>query len=161
LASYYPIHILPAGSPNVYALTNAANYVSGIIVPLSMVTVFGSNMGPSELSPLRLDAAGRLSSELGGTRLLIDGKPAPLVYASAEQDAGDIATAAFPAQFATLVRIGGRPAEVLYGGTAPGLLIGVCQVNARIPANAESGAQSVQFSMGPWSSHALAEVIVQ
>jgi hypothetical protein len=32
------------------------------------------------------------------------------------------------------VMIGGQPAEVIYSGAAPGLVAGVVQVNARVPA---------------------------
>ncbi len=39
------------------------------------------------------------------------------------------------------VTIGGRNAEVLYAGAAPGLVAGVVQVNARIPADVVPGAQ--------------------
>ena len=37
------------------------------------------------------------------------------------------------------VRVGGRPAEVLYAGGAPGLVAGVMQINARIPDDAPAG----------------------
>ena len=38
------------------------------------------------------------------------------------------------------VSIGGKAAEVLYAGPAPGLLSGVCQVNARVPSGLASAA---------------------
>ncbi len=47
-----------------------------------------------------------------------------------------------PAQLAVLpvkVTVGGMGAEVLYAGEAPGLIQGIVQVNARIPANAPVG----------------------
>jgi uncharacterized protein (TIGR03437 family) len=37
------------------------------------------------------------------------------------------------------VTVGGRPAEVLYAGAAPGLVAGVMQINARIPDDAPTG----------------------
>jgi uncharacterized protein (TIGR03437 family) len=37
-------------------------------------------------------------------------------------------------------QIGGQPAEVLYAGTAPGLVDGVIQVNLRVPAASQTGA---------------------
>jgi uncharacterized protein (TIGR03437 family) len=37
------------------------------------------------------------------------------------------------------VRIGGRVAEVLYFGAAPGLVAGVSQANVRIPADVSTG----------------------
>ncbi|MBI3696385.1 MAG: hypothetical protein HY238_16300 [Acidobacteria bacterium] len=42
------------------------------------------------------------------------------------------------------VRIGGQAAEVLYAGSAPGLVAGVIQINARVPQAARSGvAQAI------------------
>ena len=47
------------------------------------------------------------------------------------------------------VRIGGREAEVTYAGGAPGLVAGVIQVNARVPADlAETGAMPVVLQVG-------------
>jgi uncharacterized protein (TIGR03437 family) len=46
------------------------------------------------------------------------------------------------------VQIGGRRAEVLYAGPAPGLVAGVMQINARVPESALGGIQSVQITVG-------------
>jgi trimeric autotransporter adhesin len=45
------------------------------------------------------------------------------------------------------VSIGGQPAEVRYAGSAPGLVAGVLQVNARIPDGVRSGAASVVLTV--------------
>ena len=42
-------------------------------------------------------------------------------------------------------RIGGTPAVVEFAGAAPGFVSGLFQVNVRIPANASTGAQPVEF----------------
>ena len=53
------------------------------------------------------------------------------------------------------VTIGGQPAEVLYAGSAPGLVSGVLQVNARIPAGVTTGpAIPVVVTVGGASSQA-------
>ena len=53
------------------------------------------------------------------------------------------------------VRIGGRVAEVLYAGPAPGLVVGAMQVNARVPGDATVGpAIPVAISVGAWTSQA-------
>lgn len=59
------------------------------------------------------------------------------------------------------VRIGGKNAEVLYAGAAPGLVAGVFQVNVRIPADVEAGAQPVIVQVGANSSPADVTVAVQ
>ena len=44
--------------------------------------------------------------------------------------------------------IGGRRADVLYAGSAPGQVSGMCQVNLRIPADLEPGTQAVEVQVG-------------
>ena len=45
------------------------------------------------------------------------------------------------------VTIGGRPAEVVFSGLAPGI-VGLYQINVRIPADAPSGLQPVTIQVG-------------
>jgi uncharacterized protein (TIGR03437 family) len=53
---------------------------------------------------------------------------------------GQIAADIYPAPILPVsVFIGGLPAQVVYAGAAPGLVAGVLQVNARIPAGAAAG----------------------
>ena len=48
------------------------------------MTIWGSRMGPEMGVAYKLEN-GKVPTELGGTRLLVDGKPAPLLYVSAGQ----------------------------------------------------------------------------
>jgi uncharacterized protein (TIGR03437 family) len=50
------------------------------------------------------------------------------------------------------VRVGGMEAEVLYAGAAPGLVSGVLQINARLPANLAGGEAPVVVTIGAASS---------
>ena len=59
------------------------------------------------------------------------------------------------------VTIGGRAAEILYAGAAPGLVAGVMQVNARVPADAPSGAQGVVLAVGEGRSRGSVAVAVK
>lgn len=60
------------------------------------------------------------------------------------------------------VLIGGRPAEVLYAGSAPGQLAGLLQVNVRIPEDTPTGAAaSVQLQIGSAVSQAGVAVFVR
>jgi uncharacterized protein (TIGR03437 family) len=53
---------------------------------------------------------------------------------------GVLATTPLPRPLLPItVTVGGRPAEVLYAGAAPGLVAGVLQINARIPDDAPTG----------------------
>jgi uncharacterized protein (TIGR03437 family) len=53
---------------------------------------------------------------------------------------------------ATSVTIDGQPAQVQYAGSAPGLVAGVLQVNAVVPASASSGAVQISVAVGGVSS---------
>ena len=57
---------------------------------------------------------------------------------------GDLAEA----RLAVSVTIGGQPADILYAGSAPGLVTGALQVNARVPENIGSGAASIVLNVG-------------
>jgi uncharacterized protein (TIGR03437 family) len=50
------------------------------------------------------------------------------------------------------VTIGGAAAEVLYAGASPGLVVGLLQVNARIPPETPSGTVPVVLTVGEESS---------
>jgi len=72
------------------AIANAASYVSPplTVAPGEIVTIFGQNMGPSELVTLRLKTPDSVDTTLAGTRVLFDGVPAPLIYVRGDQISG-------------------------------------------------------------------------
>lgn len=75
---------------------------------------------------------------------------------------GKLAAGVFPKPTQTVaVRIGGLAAEVLYAGAAPGLVAGVLQVNARLPAAVASGNVPVVVTVGSASSQADLTVAVR
>jgi len=56
------------------------------MAPCEMVTVFGSGLGPASPVGMQLSPDGRrAATTLGGTRILFEGVPAPLVFVSASQ----------------------------------------------------------------------------
>ena len=59
------------------------------------------------------------------------------------------------------VRIGGKEAEVLYGGAAPGLVAGVFQINVRIPEGVEPGNAPVVVMVGRATSSPEVTVAVR
>ena len=56
--------------------------------------------------------------------------------------------------------IGGTNAEVTYAGVAPGLVIGVYQVNVRIPADAKVGNLPIVLTAGGAASQKSVTVAV-
>ncbi len=68
------------------AITNAASYAAGAVSPGENIVLFGTSIGPSSLTYGSLTAGGgALSTSAGNTRVLFDGVPAPVVYASDKQ----------------------------------------------------------------------------
>jgi len=66
-------------APVLMSVNNAASYASDAVSPGEIVTLFGQNLGPKPLVPLQV-SGGALTTILGGTQVLFDGVPAPMIY---------------------------------------------------------------------------------
>ncbi|MCX6612274.1 MAG: hypothetical protein NTW74_15655, partial [Acidobacteria bacterium] len=64
------------GAPTVTAVLSAANYIATGVAPGEIVVLYGTNIGPTNLVS---------SNASVNTRVLFDGIPAPVLYASATQ----------------------------------------------------------------------------
>jgi astacin len=64
---------------------NGASYLDGPVAPGEIVAIFGLELGPAELAGLTLTAQRRVATAAGGVRVLFDGTPAPVLYASSRQ----------------------------------------------------------------------------
>jgi uncharacterized protein (TIGR03437 family) len=119
-----PPATLPVERPAVAAVTNVASYDTSI-APGQMVVVWGSHMGPDKVAPLQQDATGMVSSNVGEVRVLFDGVPAPIVYASATQCSAVVpyfgATKATTHVQVEYKGVRSAPVEVAVNATAPGL----------------------------------------
>jgi len=241
------LEVTPLGGPasvlNVSSLRHGASFQSVPVVPGTVMAILEGTtpgeIGPPFLTSLRLDASGRVATELADTKVLFDGVPAPILYAYAAQvgvvvpysvagkkkvtvrliykgdetfpiefnvadarpgiftmDSSGQGQAAMLNQNGTLngpanpaakgsvvvfyatgggqtdppgvdgeitkdvlsrprlpvgVWIQGQEAEVLYAGTAPGIVSGVMQVNIKLPMNipSENGV-TVVMKVGNW-----------
>lgn len=78
---------VPVTGPKVAAggAVNGASFVPGPVSPGTVLSVFGSNLGPQTIAGLQLDMAGRVALSTGGTRVLINGTPAPMIYSLSGQ----------------------------------------------------------------------------
>lgn len=72
-------------APAIAGVANSASYAVNAVSPGELVTIFGSNIGPSTPAGAQFDMAGDLLTLIGGTQVLFDGIPAPLIYASQTQ----------------------------------------------------------------------------
>jgi uncharacterized protein (TIGR03437 family) len=221
------------------AVANGASNLAGAIAPGEIVTVYGSAIGPAQLTLARLNADGLYGNNLATTRVLFNGTPGPILYtwstqvsaivpygisgsaaviqveyqgvrsdpivvpiapsspalfttdssgkgqAAAFNENGSLNTVSAPAKpgsvvvlYATgegqtspagldgqlaittypkpllpvSVTIDGKPAEILYAGAAPGIVAGLMQINARVPANSKAGFVPVVITEGSASS---------
>ena len=75
-----------AAGPNVTisAAANAANYDASAIAPGEIIAITGTSIGPA-VGVLAGPSDGVFPTQLAETRVLISGKPAPILYASGRQ----------------------------------------------------------------------------
>jgi uncharacterized protein (TIGR03437 family) len=76
---------IPQTGPVIGSVVNAASYLPGPIAPGEIVAVFGSNLGPRDITLARFNLLGLLDTDVAGTRVLFDGAAAPLIYTTAGQ----------------------------------------------------------------------------
>jgi len=77
---------LPIPAVQLNAVVNSASNVAGAVSPGEIVTLYGVNIGPTSPVGLQLSGDGSsVSKSIGATRVLFDGVPAAIIYASAIQ----------------------------------------------------------------------------
>jgi uncharacterized protein (TIGR03437 family) len=64
---------------------NAASYASSSVAPGELVSFFGNYVGPAQAAGPSVIDGNRFDTQAGGARVLFDGVPAPMLYASAGQ----------------------------------------------------------------------------
>ncbi len=74
-----------ASAPAVTAIVNAATLQSGPIAPGEIVSIFGTNVGPTTPQTFTLTPAGSVPTTVGGVTVMINNVAAPLLYVSATQ----------------------------------------------------------------------------
>jgi uncharacterized protein (TIGR03437 family) len=73
-----------AVTPIVGTVVNGASAIQSAIAPGEIITLHGTNLGPPTAAGLVLQN-GQPATTLSGTRVLFDGVPAPILYASVDQ----------------------------------------------------------------------------
>ena len=67
-------------SPSAGAVVNAASNALGPIAPGEAVTLYGSGIGPANVTSSQPDPLGNVPDQLAGTVVYVNGVPAPIVY---------------------------------------------------------------------------------
>jgi uncharacterized protein (TIGR03437 family) len=70
--------------PSLTAFVNGASFSPGPAVPGTIVTLFGTGLGPANVVTLKL-TGGKMDTTLSDTQVLFDGFAAPIIYTSATQ----------------------------------------------------------------------------
>lgn len=101
-------------------LVNGASFLAGPVAPGEIISVFGQNLGPEEMVTNRYGDG----SMVGGTRVLIDGREAAIIFASSGQVAAVAPALTAFGSTATLVvesETPSDPVEVTVAEASPGI----------------------------------------
>ena len=112
-----------ASTPSVFGVVNAASYDNTAVSPGQLATIFGTNIGPATPASMTI-TGGYVDTTLSGVSVTVDGKAAPIVYASLNQVTIQIPyEAGIGAGKAVVVTNGGSSANstVTIAATAPGI----------------------------------------
>jgi len=82
-ASPIGIQVLPPG-PIIGAVVNSASQLAGAFAPATVITIYGTGLGPDTLSMFD-GATPQVPTVLSGTRVLLNTTPLPIIYTSARQ----------------------------------------------------------------------------
>jgi uncharacterized protein (TIGR03437 family) len=66
-------------------MVDAASAQPGAVTPGKIVVLYGSRLGPDTLAGTSLDGDGKVATNTGGSQVLFDGVPAPILYTSSGQ----------------------------------------------------------------------------
>ncbi len=73
-------------TPTITGIINAASGVVGTVSPGMAISIFGTTLGPQTAATFAAPPdGGTIATLLGGTQVLFDGTPAPILYTSATQ----------------------------------------------------------------------------
>src|SRR5205085_7664107 len=107
-------------------VVNAASYSGAAVAPGEMIAIFGSGLGSAAPAPLQWEPTGYPPLSWGGTQVLFDGIPAPLLYVQAGQ-VGAIVPYAVSGKSATVLTVSyqgqsSAPISVPVAAAAPGIV---------------------------------------
>lgn len=118
------LNLAAAVTPVIGGVENAATLSPQKVSPGLIITIFGTDIGPATPATLTLDG-NKVSTTLGGTQVLFDQIPAPVIYASSTQVSA-IVPYEVGGRFATNLQISFNGAlsntlQLAVGETSPGI----------------------------------------
>ncbi len=127
--------VTAAAAPAIISVVNGASFAPGPVSPGEIISIFGSNMGPTPglgFTPVN----GKIDVNLAGTQVLFDNVPAPLIFVSAGQ-----INAIVPYEIASLLNTGiGTKVTVVRGGVASAqFVVGVTATSPAIFSALQTG----------------------
>lgn len=63
----------PGTGPSIAAVTNGASNLTGPIAPGEIIVIYGSGLGPAQITQTRLGDDGRFGTQLAGTSVQFNG----------------------------------------------------------------------------------------
>lgn len=79
------VFVARISSESLATVVNAASFENGPIAPGQIVSIFGSDIGPTEAVHAIVDASGRVATAVGGAEVRFNGVPAPLLFGNSGQ----------------------------------------------------------------------------
>jgi uncharacterized protein (TIGR03437 family) len=98
------VYGLLSQKPVIGQVVNSASSLGGPLAPGELISIYGSDLGPSQLAGAQLDSSGHLVKNLGGTQVLFNNAAAPLIYARADQ-VGAIVPIAVAGQSSVTIKV--------------------------------------------------------
>ena len=118
--------ITVANVPTIAAVASTASYATDSFSPGELVTIFGSDIGPAAPTSMNI-TNGYVDTSLGGVSVTVDGKSAPIIYASSGQINIQIPYEVSQGATKTVALTNGASApvtaDITIAATAPGLFI--------------------------------------
>jgi uncharacterized protein (TIGR03437 family) len=115
---------LVSAVPSTGAVTNGASNLTGPIAPGETLAIYGSGLGPAQLTLYQLDSDGNIPTQTGGTTVYVNGVPAPVMYSWSNQVGIVVPYEVTPGNGGIAVLYGGQISlqlPVTIAATAPGI----------------------------------------
>ncbi len=138
------------------SMVNAASFANGPIAPGELVSIFGTGLGPAQPVGLQVTPDGKsVTTSLGGTQVLFDGRAAPLTYASATQVNAivpfELAGASSTQVVVEVQGVGSNPAAATMAPSSPAIFAIAGGIGQGAILNQDSSPNSVSNPAAPGS----------